>query len=120
MKDNTLFVCDRANNRIQVFEKNGKFLRQIDYETDTRGVGSVWDLVPADPAQKYILVADGTNNEVSVLSKKTGEKLGSFGHAGRNAGSFHWIHNIAVDSEGNVYTSEVDTGKRVQKFVRKK
>lgn len=120
MKDNTLFVCDRANNRIQVFEKNGRFLRQIEFETDTKGRGSVWDLIPADSAQKYILVADGTNNEVSVLSKQTGEKLGSFGHAGRNAGNFHWIHNIAVDSGGNVYTSEVDTGKRVQKFVRKK
>lgn len=120
MKDNTLFVCDRANNRIQVFEKNGQFIRQIEFETETRGSGSAWDLIPADSAQKYILVADGTNNEVAVLSKETGKKLGSFGHAGRNAGNFHWIHNIAVDSEGNVYTSEVDTGKRIQKFVRKK
>lgn len=120
MKDNTLFVCDRANNRIQVFQKSGKFIRQIDFDKDTRGSGSVWDLIPADSAQKYILVADGTNNEVTVILNQTGERLGSFGHPGRNAGNFHWIHNIAVDSEGNVYTSEVDTGKRIQKFVRKK
>lgn len=120
MKDNTVFVCDRSNNRIQVFEKNGKFIRQIDFETETRGRGSVWDLIPADLAQKFILIADGTNNNFTVISKQTGEKHGSFGHPGRNAGDFHWIHYIAVDSYGNVYTSEVDTGKRIQKFVRKK
>lgn len=120
MRNDTLLVCDRVNNRIQVFAKNGAFIRQINIETETRGRGSVWDLVPSDFSQKYILVADGTNNEVSIIEIKSGKRIGAFGHGGRNAGYFHWIHNIAVDSKGNVYTAEVDTGKRVQKFIRKK
>ncbi len=117
MKDNTLYVCDRANNRIQVFEKNGKFIKQMVYEADTKGSGSVWDLIPSDESQKYILIADGTNNEVHIVLKETGERIGSFGRSGRNAGDFHWVHNIAVDSQGSVYTTEVDNGKRAQKFV---
>ena len=120
MKDNTLFVCDRANNRIQVFEKSGKFIREMVFEPDTKGSGSVWDLIPSDASQKYILIADGTNNEVTVMVRDTGQKVGSFGRSGRNAGEFHWVHNIAVDSEGSVYTTEVDTGKRAQRFVTAK
>ena len=111
MKDQTLLVCDRANNRIQVFEKSGKFIREMAFETDTRGSGSVWDLIPSDASQKYLLIADGTNNEVTVVDKETGRKMGSFGRSGRNAGEFHWVHNIAVDSEGSVYTTEVEDRK---------
>jgi hypothetical protein len=88
------------------------------FETETKGSGSVWDLIPSDASQKYILIADGTNNEVTVLVRETGQKVGSFGRNGRNAGQFHWVHNIAVDSDGSVYTTEVDTGKRAQKFVK--
>jgi DNA-binding beta-propeller fold protein YncE len=117
--DGLVYVCDRMNNRIQVFEKDGRFVRQFVQETATRGSGSVWDLVPSeDPAQRYLLVADGTNNEVRITERASGEVLGSFGRPGRQAGDFHWVHNIAVDSQGSVYTSEVDTGKRAQRFVR--
>lgn len=118
-KDNLLYVCDRMNNRIQVFRKNGEFVRQFVLEPDTRGSGAPWDLIPTeDPGQRYLLVADGTNNEVHILLRETGERLGSFGRSGRQAGGFHWVHNIAVDSQGSVYTSEVDTGKRAQRFTR--
>ena len=119
MRDGSVFVCDRSNSRIQVFRKNGEFLRQIVLEPETRSGGSVWDLVPSeDEPQRYLLVADGSNNEVHILIRETGERVGSFGGPGRNAGRFHWVHNIAVDSDGNVYTTEVETGKRVQKFRR--
>ena len=118
-KDNLVYVCDRMNNRIQVFKKNGEFVRQFVFEPGTRGSGSVWDLVPSeDPSQKYLLVADGTNNEVRITVRETGEVIGAFGRPGRQAGDFHWVHNIAVDSQGSVYTAEVDTGKRAQRFVR--
>lgn len=121
MKDQTVLVCDRSNNRIQVFTKDGKFIRQMVSEPNTRGSGSVWDLVVSeDPAQKYILLADGANNEVRIVVRETGEKIGSFGRPGRQAGDFHWVHNIAIDSQGNIYTSEVDNGKRIQKFDRVK
>lgn len=118
-RDNLLYVCDRMNNRIQVFRKNGEFVRQFVLEPATRGSGSAWDLIPSeDPGQRYLLVADGTNNEVHIVFRETGERLGSFGRPGRQAGDFHWVHNIAVDSEGSVYTAEVDTGKRAQRFKR--
>ncbi len=118
-RDNLVYVCDRANNRIQVFKKNGEFVRQFVQEPDTRGSGSNWDLIPSeDPSQKYLLVADGTNNEVRITLRETGEVVGSFGRPGRMAGDFHWVHNIAIDAQGNVYTAEVDTGKRAQRFVR--
>jgi hypothetical protein len=62
------------------------------------------------------LGADGENNEIRVLKRSDGTVVGSFGGNGRNAGQFHWIHAMAVDSTGNVYTAEVDNGKRIQKF----
>ncbi|MEO8250620.1 MAG: hypothetical protein ABI589_14760 [Burkholderiales bacterium] len=118
-KDELVYVCDRMNNRIQVFRKNGEFVRQFVYEPETRGSGSTWDLIPSeDPAQRYLLIADGTNNEVRIVQRDNGEVLGTFGRPGRQAGDFHWIHNIAIDSQGSIYTTEVDTGKRAQRFVR--
>lgn len=120
-RDELVYVCDRMNNRVQVFKKNGEYIRQFVYEPMTRGSGSVWDMVPSeDASQRYLLMADGTNNEVRIVLRETGVVLGSFGRPGRQAGDFHWVHNIAVDSHGSVYTSEVDTGKRAQRFVRVK
>jgi hypothetical protein len=69
-----------------------------------------------DPGRSLLITADGTNNEVRILDRQTGEVLGTFGNNGRNAGEFHWIHQIAMDSKWHVYTGEVDTGKRIQKF----
>ena len=71
-----------------------------------------------DRAQKYLFVADGTNNEVKIVLRETGEKLGYLGRSGRMAGDFHLLHNIAIDSKGNLFTSEVDNAKRIQKFIK--
>jgi len=70
-----------------------------------------------DPRQKYVYVADGTNNMVWMLNRKDGAVAGSFGGNGRYAGQLHWIDAIAVDSKGNLYTGEVEDGKRIQKFL---
>ena len=118
-RDGLLYVCDRLNNRIQVFRKSGEFVREFTLEPKTLGSGSTWDLIPSeDPAQRYLLIADGSNNEVHIVVRESGERIGSFGRPGRNAGDFHWVHNIAIDTQGSVYTAEVDTGKRAQRFVR--
>ena len=117
-RDGLVYVCDRANDRIQVFRKDGTFVKEMFVETKTRASGSVWELaIWPDEGETFLLNADGTNNEVRTLRRDTGEILGAFGRNGRMAGDFHWVHNLAIDSRGNVFTTEVDTGKRAQKFL---
>lgn len=115
--DGLVYVCDRINDRIQVFRKDGTFVKEWFYDKTTLGNGSVWDLaIWPDPQQTYLLSADGENNEIRIIRREDGAVVGSFGRSGRNAGQFHWVHAMAVDAKGNVYTGEVDTGKRIQKF----
>ena len=117
-RDGLVYVCDRANNRIQVFRKDGTFVRELVVAPQTRGNGSTWDVdLSPDAAQRHLYAADGENNQVWLLLRESGRVLGSFGRSGRSAGQFHWVHNMAVDSAGNIYTTEVDSGKRAQKFV---
>ena len=119
-RDGLVYVCDRAHNRMQVFRKDGGFVKEFAVAPSTRGNGSLWDAdFSPDQGQTFIHAADGENNVVWSLLRDTGRLAGSFGRNGRSAGQFHWIHNLAVDSKGNVYTTEVDTGKRAQKFVNK-
>jgi DNA-binding beta-propeller fold protein YncE len=117
--DGLVYVCDRQNDRIQVFEKSGKFVKEIFVERETLQNGSVWDLVLSeDPAQKYLFVANGANGYMIIVERATGQVLGTFGRPGRMAGEFRWVHNLAIDSKGNLYTAEVGFGRRVQKFSR--
>lgn len=116
-KDNLVYATDRVNNRIQVFNKDGSYVTEGFVATQTLGIGSAWDIeLSPDPGQTYMYLADGMNMKVWILKRSTLEVVGSFGHGGRNAGQFGWIHNLAMDSKGNLYTTEVRPGKRVQKF----
>jgi hypothetical protein len=116
--DGLVYVCDRSNNRIQVFQKNGTFVKEFVYDKDTKQSGSTWDLAFwPDRNNSYMIIADGTNNLIRVARRSDGQLLSSFGTGGRQAGNFHWVHVMGVDSHGNLYTGEVDTGKRIQKFV---
>jgi DNA-binding beta-propeller fold protein YncE len=119
-KDGLLYVCDRTNDRIQVFKKDGSFVLEKRIAFQTRGEGSVWDVAfSRDPQQRYVYVADGANDKVHVLDRTSLEELVSFGEGGRQPGEFYAVHSIAVDSKGNVYTVETYEGKRLQKFVYK-
>jgi DNA-binding beta-propeller fold protein YncE len=116
-KDGLVYVCDRANNRVQVFRRDGTFVRQFVFEDRSRGSGSSFDLVfSRDAQQKYLFLADGTNDQVLTVERESGAVIASFGRPGRYAGQFLVLHNIAIDSRGNLYTAEVATGKRAQKF----
>jgi hypothetical protein len=116
--DGLVYVCDRVNNRVQVFHKDGSFVTQFVYEKDTRGSGSTWDLyLWPDKQQDYLVMVDGTNNEMRTIRREDGQVTSTVGRSGRNAGQFHWVHNIAIDSKGNVFTTEVDNGKRIQKWI---
>lgn len=118
--DNLIYVCDRANDRLQVFKPDGAFVREQFYARNTRGAGAVWDIVfSKDPEQKYILLADGQNERVRIILRDTLEELTSFGDGGRQPGQFYGVHSIAMDSKSNVYTTETYEGKRVQRFLYK-
>lgn len=119
-RDGLVYVCDRLNNRIQVFRKHGSYVKEFMVEPATAGNGSVWDIVLSrDPQQKWLFLADGRNNQVLTLERDTGAVQGTLGRPGRYAGEFHWVHDLAIDSRGNLYAGEVDNGKRVQKFERR-
>ncbi len=118
--DGLVYVCDRANNRIQVFRTDGTFVAEKVIAPMTLGDGSTWDIAfSRDPEQKYMYVADGKNMKVYVMERETLEILTTFGDGGRQPGLFFAVHSIATDSRGNIYTTETYEGKRVQKFVFK-
>jgi DNA-binding beta-propeller fold protein YncE len=118
--DGLLYVCDRPNDRIQVFKTDGTFVKETWIAKRTRGDGSVWDIAfSRDPEQRFLYVADGKNERIYILERATLELLTSFGDGGRQPGQFFGVHSIATDSKGNIYTTETYEGKRLQKFVYK-
>ena len=130
--DGLIYVCERGSDRVEVFTKQGKFVQEfyVHPSTPARGpecgvgspkfatCGTVLNLAfsPA-PEQKYVFIADMANNKVWIVDRKSGNTVGSVGDEGRMAGQLYYIDGIAADSHGNIYTGEVDTGKRIQKFV---
>jgi DNA-binding beta-propeller fold protein YncE len=118
--DGLVYVCDRPNDRIQVFQRDGKFVNEVRIAPKTRGDGSVWDIAfSRDAEQKYLYLADGRNEKIYVIERKTLQILTEFGDGGRQPGQFYAVHSIATDSRGNIFTTETYEGKRVQKFTYK-
>ena len=118
--DGLLYVCDRQGDRVQVFQPDGKFVKEAFYAKETLGSGSTWDIAfSKDPQQRYMFLADGTNEKVRIILRETLEEISNFGDGGRQPGQFYGVHSIATDSKGNVYTTETYEGKRLQKFVYK-
>jgi DNA-binding beta-propeller fold protein YncE len=118
--DGLLYVCDRPNDRIQVFKTDGTFVKETFISKRTLGDGSVWDIAfSKDPKQQFLYVADGKNERIYILDRQSLELLTSFGDGGRQPGQFFGVHSIATDSKGNIYTTETYEGKRLQKFVYK-
>ena len=117
-KDGLVYVCDRTNDRIQVFTKEGKFVKEQFIARNSLADGSVWDIAfSKDPQQKYLYLADGRNQKVYIIDRQSLEVLTNFGDGGRQPGQFFGVHSIATDSHGNIYTTETYEGKRLQKFV---
>jgi len=118
--DRLLYVCDRVNDRIQVFQTDGTFVKEMFIAKNTRGDGAVFDLAfSRDPEQKFLYLADGSNMKIHIIKRDTMEELTSFGDGGRQPGEFYAVHSIATDSKGNIFTTETYRGQRVQKFIYK-
>ena len=116
--DGLVYACDRTNDRIQVFQTDGTFVKETWIEPDTLGDGSTFDVaLSRDPEQKFLYVADGSNQKVHVLDRDSLEILTAFGDGGRQPGQFYAVHSIATDSKGNIYTTETYHGRRLQKFA---
>ena len=132
-REGLVYVGERGQNRISIYTKQGKWVKDYSVapNTPSRGegcgglnnvkappCGTTYKMVfSKDPQQKYLYVADGTNNRVWILDRQSGKTLGSFGGNGRYAGQLHWVNAIGTDSKGNIYTGEVEQGKRIQKFM---
>jgi len=133
-KDGLVYIGERGQDRISIYTKQGKWVKDysVSPNTPSRGpecgglppntkmppCGTTYKMVfSKDPQQKYMYVADGTNNKVWILDHATGKTIGSFGQNGKYAGQFHWINAIGTDRQGNIYTGEVEQAKRIQKFM---
>jgi hypothetical protein len=130
-RDGMVYVCDKSSNRIQVFDKSGKFVKEGIVARNTMGgvvagsfgaplnaAGAVWDIAfSSDPQQRFLFVADGQNKKVHIVNRDTLAEVGAFGSGGRYPGQFLAVAAIATDAQGNVYTGELHHGKRVQKFT---
>jgi hypothetical protein len=116
--DGFVYVCDRTNDRIQIFKKDGTFVKEGIIAKHTFGSGSSWDIAfSTDPAQRFMIMPDGTNERAWIVDRGSLKIVGQFGGGGYWAGQFYGAHNIASDSHGNVFITESYEGKRVQRFV---
>ncbi len=113
---NDVYVADRQADRIQVFTKQGKFVREFPVAPETLGDGSVVGLALSKDGRR-LFVGDHMNNVVWLVNRQDDSVAGRIGYLGRNGGGFNALHMVATDSSGNLYTGEVDPNNRVQRFV---
>jgi hypothetical protein len=124
--DGMVYVCNREGSRIQVYDKMGKLVKNIEapwtpYTTtpdgnrkQSGGAAVALDL-SHDPDQRLIYLINQNNALIEIMDRESGKILSSFGRVGHYPGQFDQPHGIAVDSKGNIYVAE-NRGKRVQKF----
>jgi DNA-binding beta-propeller fold protein YncE len=116
-----VYACDRQGDRVQVFQKDGTFVRNIDIPNATGALpdkrGTAWWVgFSPDQEQKYLYMMNGGTEQVHILDHASGRILSSFGRPGHQLGNFTHGHTLAVDSKGNIYVAETDWGRRIQKF----
>jgi hypothetical protein len=120
-QDGVVYVADRINNRIQLFTRDGKFLKQVRVTNE----GSDVVPVPAgfafspDKNQQFLYVVDSGPMRVVIFDRRTMTQIGTIGMRGPKPGEFDIVHHMAADSKGNLYTAEIVTNRRAQRFVLK-
>jgi NHL repeat len=125
--DGLVYVCNREASRIQLYDKMGKFIRNVDVPwkpytppPDGKPIASGGSAVALDfsrdPAQRLMYVINQNNAQVEIIDRQSGKIVSSLGGGvGHFPGQFDQPHGIAVDSKGSVYVAE-NRGKRIQKF----
>ncbi len=124
--DGMVYVCNRDGGRIQVYDKMGKFIKNIEIPwapitppadgKPKQSGGAVVSLdLSHDANQRLMYLINQNNARVEIIERESGKILSSFGRAGHFPGEFDQPHGIAVDSKSNVYVTE-NRGRRVQKF----
>jgi hypothetical protein len=120
-KDGTVYVCDRTENRIQIFQKDGKFVKEAFVNKATKGGldgGSAWDIAfSRDAQQQFMFVANAWDKRVIIMRRESLVVASTFGNSGRLPGAFVGVASVAFDSKGNLYTGETFEGKRLQKWT---
>jgi DNA-binding beta-propeller fold protein YncE len=115
--DGLVYIGDRTAKRIQVTDKQGKFVKEFILAPSVGVGGAIASIAfSADRQQRYMYIADSANSTVWALNREDGRVLGRLGGVG-DGGQFQGLHMIAVDSRGNMYTGEVQTGEPVKRFV---
>ena len=104
-----LYVGDRENNRIQVFDTDGNFI------TQWTNVGAPWALCITPPPHQVIYSSDSRPGHIYKLDLN-GNILGEFGKAGKQPGEFGWVHQMACPSENVLFVGEL-LNWRVQKLI---
>jgi sugar lactone lactonase YvrE len=102
-------VGDRENNRIQVFDTDGKFLKQF------TNVGAPWAVCITPGPKQVLYTSDSRPGHIYKLDLD-GNILGVFGQAGKRPGEFGWVHEMACPTENTLYVAEI-LNWRVQKLV---
>jgi len=116
--DGLVYVCDRQNNRVQVFQTAGTYVREAYFAPATLGDGSAWDIAfSPDAAQSFFYLADGKNARIRIVDRQSMREVSTLGMGGRYPGQFQAVHSIDTDSRGNIYATETYEGRRVHKFV---
>ena len=127
-KDGLVYICDRRARRLQVFDKQGNFQKNIpitfepqnhypigpEHKPGASGT-AVWVAFSPDPSQKFLYVTNQDNERIEIVDRQSGQVLSRFGRAGHQLGEFTYVHFAALDSKGNAYVGEIN-GRRVQKF----
>ena len=119
--DGLVYACDRGQNRIQVFDREGTLQRIIPIDPAAYGQATLraTDIeLSRDPEQRHLFVVDLGSNRIWILERESGDIVGSIGGSGHMAGEFTFPHTIVIDSQGNLYAAETVGGRRNQKFTR--